>query len=747
MAQFGVTEKLARASARRPLIVVAVWVALFVVGAFFATGVGDVLTGDIKLTNNPESTQADTLIEDKLRGPERATETVIVVSEDKTVDDPAFQAFVTGLLADIRGLDGLVEQATSFYEIGEPSLVSADRDTTILPVTLAYDESDASDEVGPFMGLIEEATESQPGFEVLTAGNASINHTSNEISESDLQTGEMIGIPIALLILLLVFGAVLAAGVPLVLAIVSIVIATGIAALIGQAFELNLLVVNFITMIGLAVGIDYTLFIVHRYREELSKGLDKHDAIAKAGATSSRAVLFSGGTVVVGLLGMMIVPSNIYRSLSTGAVVVAVVAVLAALTLLPAILSLMGDKINALKLPFVGKGEEGSGGFWGATARLVMRYPVVAAVASVTILVAATIPFFSINDGLPGVSTFPEDSEPYRAYAILTEDFSAGLISPAEIVIDAPNVNDPAIQAAADDLIATLNGDPMFSEITREVNEEGDLEVISALIAADPFSAPAYDAIAQLRDGYVPAAFDGVDANVLVGGQSATADDLFSTLDTYTPIVFAFVLGLSFILLLVVFRSIVVPIKALAMNLLSVGATYGILVLVFQEGIGNEILGFRQTDEIASWLPLFLFAVLFGLSMDYHVFLLSRIRENFDRTGNNTESVAFGVRNTAGIITGAAAIMVAVFSGFAMGQLVDLQQTGFGLALAVFLDATLIRTVLVPASMALLGKWNWYLPSWLEWLPDVRVEGGGDEAAPTALGETGAAEGAVAGGR
>lgn len=744
MAAFGVTERLARTSARRPWIVVAIWVALFVAGGFLATGVGDVLTGDIKLTNNPESTQADSLIEDRLRGPERATETLIVVSEDKTVDDPAYQAFVTGVLADVRGLDGLVEQATSYYEVGDPSLVSADGDTTILPVTLTYDESDATDEIGPFVDLVDEANASAPGFEVLTAGNASINHTSNEISESDLQTGEMIGIPIALVILLLVFGALLAAGIPLLLAIVSIVIAMGIVTLIGQAFELNLLVQSFITMIGLAVGIDYTLFIVHRYREELSKGLEKQEAIAKAGATSSRAVLFSGGTVVVGLLGMMIVPSNIYRSLSTGAVVVAVVAVLAALTLLPAILSLMGDKINALKLPFLGKGEEGSGGFWGATARTVMRYPVIAVVATVSVLVAATIPYFTIDDGLPGVSTFPRDSEPYRAYAILTEDFSAGLLSPAEIVIEAPDVSDPVIQKGVASLTTTLENDPLFSEVTTQVNEAGDLEVVSALIAADPFSSPAYDAIGRLRDDYVPAAFDGVDANVLVGGQSATADDLFATLDIFTPIVFAFVLGLSFVLLLVVFRSIVVPIKALIMNLLSVGATYGILVLVFQHGFLNEVLGFRQTDEIAAWLPLFLFAVLFGLSMDYHVFLLSRIRERFDQTGDNTESVAFGVRNTAGIITGAAAIMVAVFSGFAMGELVDLQQSGFGLALAVFLDATLIRTVLVPASMALLGKWNWYLPSWLEWLPDVRVEGG-DEAAPRR--ERTAAEGFATGGR
>jgi uncharacterized membrane protein YdfJ with MMPL/SSD domain len=724
MAQLGITERLARTSARRPWIVVGLWLVLFLVGGFLAAGVGDVLTADISLTNNPDSSQADTLIEDKLRGPERATETVIVRSATVTVEDPQFESYVDGVLADIRGIEGLVEQATSFYETGDSGLVSADRHTAIIPVTLAYDESDATDEIEPLTDLVDARNASETGFEVLTIGNASIEQASNEISESDLQTGEMIGIPIALVILIIVFGAVLAAGIPLLLAIVSIVIATGTAALIGQAFELNLFVVNIITMIGLAVGIDYSLFIVHRYREERRAGLDKYEAIATTGATSSRAVMFSGGTVVIGLLGMMVVPTNIYRSLATGAIAVAVISVLVALTLLPALLSIMGDKINALRLPFLGRGEDSEWSFWGRTARLVMARPLVSIVLTTGLLVAATVPYFTIDDGLQGVSTFPPDSEPRAAYEILQRDFSAGLISPTEIVIDASDVGDPSVQGGVDRLTGALAEDPMFGLPTTEVNEAGDLEVISVLIAADPDSQPAYDAIAQLRDEYVPNAFAGVDANVVVGGQSAVADDLFSTLDTYTPIVFAFVLGLSFILLLVVFRSIVVPIKALAMNLLSVGATYGIIVLVFQRGVGNEILGFQQTDTIAAWLPLFLFAVLFGLSMDYHVFLLSRIREHFDQTGDNAASVAFGVRNTAGIITGAAAIMVAVFSGFAMGDLVDLQTAGFGLAVAVLLDATLVRTVLVPASMALLGDLNWYLPEWLNWLPDVRVEGG-----------------------
>ncbi|MFQ5472481.1 MAG: MMPL family transporter [Dehalococcoidia bacterium] len=723
MAEFGITERLARTSARRPWIVIGLWVAVFAAGLLFASGVGDVLTSDISLTNNPESTQADNLIEDRLRGPEQATESVIVVSETATVDDAEFEAFVGDLLTEIRGLDGLVAQATSFYEVGDPALVPADRDTTILPVVLAYDDSDATDEIEPLVDLVKEADEAE-GFDVLTAGNASINHEANEISEKDVQRGEMIGIPVALIILILVFGAVLAAGIPLLMAVVSIAIATGIVALIGEAFELNFMVVNFITMIGLAVGIDYSLFIVHRYREERKVGLGKQEAIEKAGATSSRAVLFSGGTVVVGLMGMFIIPGSVYRSLAAGAVTVAIVSVLAALTLLPAVLSILGDKIDALRLPFFGRGEDDEGSFWGRSARFVMARPIISIVAVVGLLLAAAIPYFTIETGLPGVSTFPESSDSRAAFEILAEDFSAGLLSPTEIVIDAEDVSDPSIQAGIERLTATLADDPIFGPVTTGTNEAGDLEVLSVLIAADPFEGAAYAAIDRLRGDYIPAAFAGVDANIVVGGDTAIADDMFDMVAEYTPIVFAFVLGLSFFLLLVVFRSIVVPIKALIMNLLSVGATYGMLVLVFQHGVGNEILGLRQTEMIAAWLPLFLFAVLFGLSMDYHVFLLSRIRERFDQTDDNHESVAFGVRNTAGIITGAAAIMVAVFSGFAMGDLVDLQQFGFGLGLAVLLDATIIRSVLVPSSMALLGDWNWYLPKWLEWLPDVRVEGG-----------------------
>ncbi|MEX0799755.1 MAG: MMPL family transporter [Dehalococcoidia bacterium] len=732
----GITERLAAVSARHPWLVVASWIALFVLGGFLASGVGDALTSEISFTNEPESVKADNLLEERLRGPEMAIETVIVESEGTTIDDPAFQSFVGDLLADIRGLDGVVEQATSYYETNDARLVSPDGDKTILPVWLAGDAEEASDNVGPFVDVVHQADGSE-GFRVLAAGNGSIGHEVDEISESDLQRGEIIGIPIALVILLLVFGAAVAAGIPIIVAVLSIVMAVGSVAVLGELFEFNLLVVNMITMIGLAVGIDYSLFIIHRYREERVRGLDKQAAIARTGGTAGRAVLFSGGTVVVGLLGMLIIPASIYRSLAAGAIIVAIITVIASLTLLPAILSILGDRVNSLRVPFLQRLGSGDGpGFWGRAASLVMARPLVSAALVVGLLMVAAVPFFSLNQGLPGVSTLPPDSESRQAFEILNEDFSAGLISPTEIVVDAANVNAPDVQSAIGDLTATLAEDPMFGPVEVETNDAGDLALLSTIIDGDANADPAYDAAQRLRDDYIPAAFAGVDAEVLVAGDSAQALDLFQMIDRYTPIVFGFVLGLSFLLLLVVFRSIVVPIKALIMNLLSVGATYGLIVLVFQHGVGNELFGFQQSDTIAAWLPLFLFAILFGLSMDYHVFLLSRIRERWDQTHDNKGSVAFGVRTTAGIITGAALIMVAVFAGFAMGDLVDLQQSGFGLAVAVILDATIVRSVLVPSTMALLGDLNWYLPRWLEWLPDVRVDGGQETAPRPSAGGT-----------
>jgi RND superfamily putative drug exporter len=357
-------------------------------------------------------------------------------------------------------------------------------------------------------------------------------------------------------------------------------------------------------------------------------------------------------------------------------------------------------------------------------------------------MIQLALPYFSIHTGTSGVSTLPDDIEAKQAFILLEENFAGGLAEPAQVVIDG-DIASPEVQAAVSDLEETMAADDRFAAAGElEVNQAGNLAALPVPFSGDIYEDDSVQALRDLRAEYIPAAFDEVDAVVLVGGETAFNVDFFDLSDTYTPIVFVFVLGLSFLLLTVVFRSIVLPVKAIILNLLSVGAAYGLVVMFFQQDVGPsfvkdiaEFLNFPQVEAIEAWLPLFLFSVLFGLSMDYHVFLLSRIRERFDFTKNNTESVAYGLRTTGGLITGAALIMVAVFAGFAAGRLAPLQQMGFGLAVAVFLDATIVRSVLVPSSMKLLGNLNWYLPKWLEWLPKLRVEGREAELEPVRVPE------------
>jgi RND superfamily putative drug exporter len=353
-----------------------------------------------------------------------------------------------------------------------------------------------------------------------------------------------------------------------------------------------------------------------------------------------------------------------------------------------------------------------------------MAHPVISTVASITILLVAAVPLVTIELGMAGVGSLPENTETRRAFDILESDFAAGVIAPTKVVIDG-DATDPEVQNGIDALVQLMASDGSFGPSEVQQNDNGNLVVVSAPVLDAPDSSAAHDAIDRVREQYVPTAFDGTGVPVYVTGQTAGSQDLINVMTEFMPIVFAFVLGISFILLLVLFRSIVVPVKAIVMNLLSVGAAYGLLVLVFQHGVGAGMFGFQRAETIEAWLPLFLFAVLFGLSMDYHVFLLSRIKERFDETGDNTLAVAHGMRSTSGLITGAALIMVTVFSGFAMGQLGPMQQMGFGMAVAVILDATIIRCVLVPASMQLLGSRNWYLPNWMAWLPEISLEGAG----------------------
>jgi putative drug exporter of the RND superfamily len=746
------TAGLARASAHRPWIVVIAWIVLLIFAGVATTGLGDAFATDANFTNKPESVRGDDLLTERLRGGQKqpVSETLVVRSETLTVDDAAYRAVVERAANDLRAMPTVVGEVTTYYDavaVGAPDavrLVSPDRRTTLVPVTLVGDVVQASKHASAYLDVI--ARQGGDGVRVLTVGDISANDEFNTLAGEDLVKGEGLGLIAALVILVVVFGALVAAGVPLALAIVSIFVAVGLTALLGRVMPLSFFIVNMITMIGLAVGIDYALFIVSRYREERRRGRPKHEAIEIAGGTASKAVLFSGSTVVFALLGMFLIPTVIFRSLGAGAILVVVVAVAATLTLVPALLSLLGDRIDwprrrhydAATAAAQAKYDQETihGGFWGRITRLVMARPIACVVLAAGLLLAAALPYVDLHRGQAGVESLPQ-SDLRTAYELLIRDFPAGRLAPVEIVVDSPRSD--GVQAGIDQLVAELAPDPAFGPAEPvQWNATDDLALLRVPLTTDASSLQALDAVASLRDHLIPAAFAGTPAEVLVTGAPAFNADFETVVHDWTPIVFAFVLGLSFVLLMLAFRSIVVPLKAIIMNLLSVGAAYGLLVLVFQKGYLHGFLGFQQTPTIENWIPIFLFCVLFGLSMDYHVFLLSRIREHYDATHDNRESVAVGLQSTGRIITGAALIMVAVFAGFASGQLVMFQQMGFGLAIAVLLDATIVRSVLVPASMALLGDRNWYLPKWLTWLPDLRVEG--TPAAPAVVPEVSAAD-------
>jgi putative drug exporter of the RND superfamily len=735
------TAGLARSSGERPRRVFLTWFVILILAGIAATGLADALTNEFNPTNNPESLQAEDLLEDRLRGPRPVTETVVVHSAALTVDDPQFQEVVAGTVAALADDAEIVAQVTDPLQavaagtVPEPSVFSADRRTVIVPVTLAGELEDAEENTDAYLDIIE--SQSTAEIEVLTVGDISGNDMFNRTAEEDLIKGEAIGLVAAMIVLVIVFGALVAAVLPLSLALISIFVAIGLTAVVGRFMDLSFFIVNMITMIGLAVGIDYSLFVVERYREERRHGRNRYTALEVTGGTASKAIVFSGGTVVLALIGLFMIPTVIFRSLGAGAILVVLVAVVATLTLIPALIGVLGDRINwprkqeyterAAMVQAERDREMIHAGVWGRITRLVMARPVISVLLAAGLLIALAIPFVDMETGASGIATLPE-SDVKRAYMLLAADFSEGLIAPVEVVIDAPRTE--LVEAEVTQFLETIATQPVFGPpLPPQWNEAGDLALIQVPLRIEGSSPAASEAILALRNEVLPSIFEESGARTLVGGGPALNVDFNDILGFWTPVVFAFVLGLSFILLTIAFRSIVVPTKAILMNLLSVGATYGMLVLVFQKGYGTGLLGFQQTPVIENWVPIFLFCVLFGLSMDYHVFLLSRIREHYDLTHRNTESVAVGLQSTGKIITGAAAIMIAVFSGFASGQLVMFQQVGFGLAVAVFLDATVVRVILVPSAMALLGDRNWYLPIWLAWLPDLRVEGSPHPAA------------------
>ncbi|MGH3062858.1 MAG: MMPL family transporter [Gaiellaceae bacterium] len=715
------TERLARACSRRPWLVVGLWL-IVIIASFGLVALFLAFEGEAEVTRQTETKQAERILsegfpQDAVSG-QAISEVVVVRSEDGDVAAAATRARVAALADELRatGATRVVTYAD------EPRLVSQDGDATVLLVAFGRDGEDDVDGVVDAVQRLDD----EPGYAAAVTGSLTADADEDEASLEDLKKGELFfGAPVALVIVLLVFGAVVAGLIPLMLAIVSILVALALVALLALAYDMSVFTQNMLIGMGLALGIDYSLFILSRYREERLDGREKLDAIATAGATASRAVLFSGIAFVLAMLGLLLVPSTIFRSLAAGAILVGIVSVVAALTLLPALLALFGDRVNALRIPFFGRAAERAGRegrFWGAIVHSVMRRPVLSLVLAAGLLFALAAPVLALDTGTSGAATLPDRFESKQGYLLLREEFPKESTEPVEIAV-AGDVETAAVKAAVARLEDELASRPIFGEPVVEANQAGTVARVTVPIAGNPDSERAIDAVRDLRNDVVPRAFAGVDAQVYVGGDTAEELDYHDTVNFWLPLVLLFVLGLSFVLLTTAFRSIVVPATAIVMNLLSVGAAYGLLVLVFQEGVGNELLGLREAETIDAWVPLFLFAILFGLSMDYQVFLLSRIRERYSQTGDNDAAIVFGVGSTARLITGAALIIIAVFWGFAMGDTIAFQQMGFGVAVALLIDATIVRSVLVPATMKLLGERNWYLPSWLAWLPDVRVEG------------------------
>ena len=748
-------ESLARASSRHPWRTVGIWAAILIAGfAASAALLPSALTTDFDFTNNPDAKRAEQILTASNLTQDVIPETFVMTGPAGAVQDTGFIQQVNSALDDLRTLgpaavDSVPSQFPLPADQANDPLVAAlgpipseDGEAVLFTVILAGDADQTAEHVDELNTIRERY--STGGTTMYMLGETTSTDDFKKISEEDLRKGEGIGVLVAIIVLIIVFGSIVAGITPIVMGIFAIGVALGLVGVIGQVWHFSFFVPNLISMMGLAVGIDYSLFIVSRYREERTRGRDKLEAIGMSGATANRAVFFSGLTVVLALAGMLLVPTTIFRGLAGGAILVVLVSLALSMTMLPAILSILGDKINAGRVFGRGRNIEHGrpGGFWDTVTRAVMGRPVIWLVAGTSLMLLLSVPYWAqehpedsgrgIKTGLSGISTIPDGIQTKEAFNVVLAEFpKAGQQSTADVVVPGAST-DQSVQQGIQALNAAMADDPSFGA-PQPVQTSADNSITLVRFpmageATDFQSEAAVEAIGRLRDTYIPQAF-GPNSGVLVGGDTAFVKDFFDISQQYTPIIILLVLGLSFVLLTVVFRSIVVPAKAIVMNLLSVGAAYGLIVLIFQKGGPSfaqwiaEHLGFIQVDAIEAWLPLFLFSILFGLSMDYQVFLISRIREEFDKSGDNSEAVAFGLRTTGGIITGAAVIMVAVFAGFASGRLTSLEQMGFGLAVAVFLDATVVRSILVPSAMKLLGDRNWYLPGWLQWLPKVDVEG------------------------
>jgi RND superfamily putative drug exporter len=699
------------------------WIALVVLAFALAGAVGQD-TLDPSDAGNGDSQRAERAI-DRAGFPDRVDEQVLVqVRGSGTTVDPAFAAGVRDVVVRLRRMQH-VQDVRSPLDPHNAGQVARDGRSALVTFKLLGDAETARERVAEALAATAAAQRANPGLRIEQFGDASSNKALSEALSKDFHRAEYLSLPITLAILVVAFGSLVAAGIPLALGISSVCIALGLIAPLSRLVPVEESISSVILLIGLAVGVDYSMFYLRRRLEERDAGRSSADALAVAAATSGRAVVVSGLTVMIAMAGMLLAGNAVFTSFGIGTMIVVAVAVAGSVTVLPATLSKLGDRVERGRVPWIASRRHRSheSRAWGFVLDRTLRRPLLSLIlggGALLLLAAPALHLKTVNTGVQGL---PRDLPIMQTYFRIQAAFPGGPL-PAFVTVQAPDVTSASVNGAIERLRIDAVDTGLMSDPTAViVNPRRDLAIVSIPLKGSGTDTTSNRALDVLRDQVIPdtvAAIPGVRAHTT--GLTAGSRDFNDTMQARLPLVFGFVLSLAFVLLLVTFRSIVVPIKAIVLNLLSVGAAYGVLTWVFQDGHLEGLLGFDSIGGITAWLPLFLFVILFGLSMDYHVFILSRIREAVDRGEPTEAAVVHGIRTTAGIVTSAAVVMIAVFSIFGTLSALDFKMMGLGLAVAVLLDATVVRAVLLPAAMKLLGEANWYLPRWLQWLPEVRLE-------------------------
>jgi RND superfamily putative drug exporter len=698
------------------------WLAFVIVATLVGGNLGTKTIPSDEEGVTGESARAQQIVKDTF--PQTAGEQVFIQSKTQGPQSAGYRAAVKDVEQRLAAVKD-VTNIQSPYAKQNAGQISRDGHSVSVTFDIKGDSEQAEKKVDPVLAATAAAQKAHPELRIEQFGEASTGKAVSKMFEDDLKKAETLSLPITMIILLLAFGALVAAGLPLLLGLTSVIGTMGLVAAVSHLAPATQNLSSIVVLIGLAVGVDYSLFYIRREREERKAGKDPEAALAAAAATSGRSVLVSGFTVMAAMAGMYFTGDNGFASMATGTILVVGVAMVGSLTVLPALLSKLGDRVDKGRIPFLGKrmAQRTESRMWSAVLDRVLRRPKLSAILATGVLVALALPAIGLHTASSGVDAIPKDTPVIQTYNRLTAAFP-GDKAAANVVVKAKDVTAPEVAGAIQRLEARAAGTKVATDATDvTISKNKTVAQVMIPIAGKGTDEASVNALTTVRDDLVPSTVGKVPGvEVAVGGDTAVTKDYTELVKQNAPIVFLFVLGLAFMLLLVTFRSLVIPIKAIVLNLLSVGAAYGVLVLVFQDGHGEKLLGFESTGAIEPWLPLFLFVILFGLSMDYHVFILSRVREAFDRGMTTEDAVSHGIKSTASTVTSAAIVMVAVFGVFATLSSVIFKQLGIGLAVAILLDATLVRAILLPATMKLLGDKNWYLPKKLGWLPHIEHE-------------------------